>query len=147
MVNRERTEEQQVDSIMDMDPQNADSLEEEAPNMANEESIDMLNPGDLYDTYTDDIYKNIEELSLPEHKDFDPLSDSDRGMQDSASSASGEYDPDTAEDIVIFDQDAEPEMLDEQEFQLKNQLLHKVEEARTLENAIALDDLGKSILK
>ena len=89
---------------------------------------------------------------LPEHGDSHPpyhsifqpiVEDLDEGLKDSEDSESN---PEITSGVVIFEPDAEPGTTNESEYHFKNLPLHTVEDARRLDYARRIDDLGNYIL-
>ena len=90
---------------------------------------------------------------LPEHGHSGPaygsifqptVEDPDEDLKDTEDSESN---PELTNGVVIFEPDAEPDTDNESEYHFKNSPLHIVEEARRLDYARCVDDLGNFILE
>jgi hypothetical protein len=121
--------------------------------MGNEHSPPILNPINLPNIYTDETYMNEQQYLLPEHSYspppyssiFEPhVEDSDEGLQDSEDNKDN---PEITNGVVIFEPDTESDTVNESEYRFEISPLHTVEEARRLDYARRVDDLGKFILE
>ena len=121
--------------------------------MGNEHSPPILNPVDLPNIHADETYMDYQQCLLPEHSYSPPpyssifqphVEDPNEGLQDSEDNESN---PEITNGVVIFEPDAEPDTVNESEYRFEIPPLHTVEEARRLDYARRVDDLGKSILE
>jgi hypothetical protein len=102
--------------------------------LGNKPSIDISNPIDLFNNYADKTYLDMQEDILLENRGLHPpISDLSHSIfqhtvEDLGTSLQNtkdnESDSETMSDVVIFDPDAEPNTLDDYEYDFKNPLLH-----------------------